>query len=140
MHHRHVQPSEPSATESSGDSAKSDAAQQITPDVLEYILDLLVVRDMSQGTESLSQLRKEIDECDNALIETLSKRMRVSREIGEFKKEHNMTILQRERYDEIIAKRCAQGMQCGMGTDFMRKIFEAIHEESVNQQMEVLNK
>lgn len=122
------------------DAAWSDAAQQITPDVLEYILDLLVVRDMSQGTESLSQLRKEIDECDNALIETLSKRMRVSREIGEFKKEHNMTILQRERYDEIIAKRCAQGMQCGMGTDFMRKIFEAIHEESVNQQMEVLNK
>ncbi len=122
------------------DAAWSDAAQQITPDVLEYILNLLVVRDAAQSTENLTQLRKGIDECDNALIETLAKRMRISREIGLFKKEHSLTILQRDRYDEIIAKRCAQGTQCGMGTEFMRKIFEAIHEESINQQMDVLNK
>lgn len=122
------------------DSAWSDASQQVTPDVMEYILNLLVIRDTKQTTESLSELRKQIDECDNALIEILAKRMRISREIGLYKKEHKMTILQRERYGEIIAKRGVQGMQCGMEPEFLQKVFEAIHEESVNQQMAIINK
>ena len=122
------------------DCAWSDASQQVTPDVLEYILNLLVIRDSHQSTESLGELRRQIDECDTSLIEVLARRMRVSREIGTYKKEHKVTVLQRDRYDEIIAKRSAQGMQCGMSTEFMRRIFEAIHEESINQQMEILNK
>lgn len=122
------------------DSAWSDASQQVTPDVMEYIINLLVIRDTKQNTESLSELRKQIDECDNALIEILSKRMRISREIGLYKKEHKMTILQRERYGEIIAKRGVQGLQCGMDPEFLQKVFEAIHEESVNQQMAIINK
>ncbi len=122
------------------DCAWSDASQQVTPDVLEYILNLLVIRDSHQSTESLGELRRQIDECDTSLIEILARRMRVSREIGTYKKEHKVTVLQRDRYDEIIAKRSAQGMQCGMSTEFMRRIFEAIHEESINQQMEILNK
>lgn len=122
------------------DAAWSDASQQVTPDVLEYILNLLVIRDSHQSTESLGELRRQIDECDTSLIEVLARRMRVSREIGTYKKEHKVTVLQRDRYDEIIAKRSAQGMQCGMSTEFMRRIFEAIHEESINQQMEILNK
>ncbi len=121
------------------DQAWSDASQQVTPDVLEYILNLLVIRETKQTTENLSELRKQIDECDNTLIEILAKRMRISREIGLYKKEHKMTILQRERYDEIIAKRGVQGMQCGMNQDFVQKVFEAIHEESVNQQLSVIN-
>jgi chorismate mutase len=122
------------------DSALSDASQQITPDVLEYILNLLVIRNETQSTENLNELRRQIDDCDNSVIEILSKRMRISREIGIFKKEHDMTILQRNRYDEIISKRSAQGIQCGMDGEFMKKVFEAIHEESIRQQMEVINK
>ena len=122
------------------DCAWSDASQQITPDVLDYILNLLVIRDEKQSTENLKELRKQIDECDNDLIEILSKRMRVSREIGTFKKEHEMTILQTGRYSEILEKRGAQGALCGMSSDFIKKVFEAIHEESVRQQMEIISK
>ena len=121
------------------DCALSDASQQITPDILDYILNILVIRKETQSTENLSELRRQIDDCDNSLIETLSKRMRISREIGTFKKEHDMTILQTGRYDEILAKRGAQGAECGMDAEFVKLVFEAIHEESIRQQMEVLN-
>ena len=122
------------------DCAWSDAAQQVTPDVLAYILNLLVIRKEKQSTENLNELRTQIDECDNNIIEILAKRMRICREIGTFKKEHAMTILQTGRYNEILEKRGAQGELCGMSADFMRTIFEAIHGESVRQQMEIINK
>ena len=121
------------------DKAWSDAAQQITPDVLDYILSLLVIRDENTTTEGITQLRKQIDELDNDLMQLLAKRMRVCREIGQYKKEHNMTVLQAQRYNEILDKRGAQGALCGMDSDFVKTIFEAIHEESVRQQMEILN-
>ncbi len=68
--------------------------QQVTPDILNYILSLLVVRDEHTSTEGIRQLRSQIDELDNQLMDLLAKRMRVCREIGTFKKEHNMTVLQ----------------------------------------------
>jgi len=108
--------------------------------VLDYILNLLVIRKETQTTENLGELRNQIDDCDNEIIEVLAKRMRVCREIGTFKKEHDMTILQTGRYNEILDKRGAQGSLCGMDSDFIKKVFEAIHEESVRQQMEIINK
>ena len=122
------------------DCAWSDAAQQVTPDVLDYILNLLVIRKETQSTENLSELSKQIDECDNNLIQELAKRMRIAREIGTYKKEHDMTILQTGRYNEILEKRGSQGSLCGMDSEFIKKVFEAIHEESVRQQMEIINK
>ena len=123
----------------SPDEAWSDAKQQVTPDVLDYIMGLLVIRDGSVTTEGIHELRKQIDELDNQLMELLAKRMRVCREIGQYKKEHNMTVLQTVRYNEIQNKRGAQGALCGMDPDFVRKIFEEVHEESVRQQMEIIN-
>ena len=108
--------------------------------MLAYILNLLVIRKEKQSTENLNELRTQIDECDNNIIEILAKRMRICREIGTFKKEHAMTILQTGRYNEILEKRGAQGELCGMSADFVRTIFEAIHGESVRQQMEIINK
>ncbi len=122
------------------DKAWSDAKQQVTPDVLDYILSLLVVRNESVTTEGINVLRKQIDELDNQLMDLLAKRMRVCREIGQYKKEHNMTVLQTARYNEILEKRGAQGALCGMGAKFVKKIFEEVHEESVRQQIEILNK
>ncbi|MGM9705133.1 MAG: chorismate mutase [Prevotella sp.] len=123
----------------SPDSAWSDAAQQVTPDVLDYILSLLVVRNETVTTEGIHQLRKQIDELDNQLMELLAKRMRVCREIGQYKKEHNMTVLQTSRYNEILDKRGAQGALCGMDSDFIKRVFEEVHEESVRQQIEIIN-
>ncbi len=121
------------------DRAWSDAKQQVTPDVLDYILSLLVVRDERVTTEGIHELRKQIDELDNQLMDLLAKRMRVCREIGQYKKEHNMTVLQHARYSEILDKRGAQGSLCGMDTEFVKKVFESVHEESVRQQMEIIN-
>ena len=124
----------------SPDEAWSDAKQQVTPDVLDYILSLLVIRDGSVSTEGIGRLRKQIDELDNELMGLLSKRMRVCREIGQYKKEHNMTVLQANRYNEILQKRGAQGSLMGISPESVASIFETIHEESVRQQLEIINK
>jgi chorismate mutase len=123
----------------SPDNAWSDKDQQVTPDVLSYILNLLVIRDTKQTTENLKELRQQIDEIDNEWMSILSKRMRVSREIGQYKKEHNMPVLQTVRYDEILEKRISEAEKMGMGADFMKTVLEAIHEESIRQQIEILN-
>lgn len=122
------------------DAAWSDASQQVTPDRLKEILSSLVIRDGKQSTEDLSNLRQQIDELDDQLLELLAKRMRVSQEIATFKKEHDMTIVQTDRYDEILHKRVSQAEEMSMNPEFMRVVLEAIHEESVRQQMNVMNK
>ena len=122
------------------DKAWSDAKQQVTPDVLDYILSLLVIRDEHATTEGIHELRKQIDELDNQIMDILAKRMKVCREIGNYKKEHNMTVLQATRYNEILNKRGVQGTLSGMAPEFVAKVFESIHEESVRQQMEIINK
>lgn len=121
------------------DTAWSDALQQVTPDVLDYILNLLVIRDEHTTTEGIRQLRSQIDDLDNQLMELLAKRLRVCREIGQYKKEHNMTVLQSNRYNEILEKRGAQGVLCGLSAESVAHIFEEIHEESVRQQLEIVN-
>jgi len=120
------------------EKAWSDASQQVTPEVLDLILNTLVIRDTNQTTESLVSLRRQIDELDNNLLELLAKRMRVSREIGQYKKEHNMPILQSQRYDEILQVRIKQAEQMGMDTEFMKTVLVAIHEESVRTQQEIM--
>lgn len=124
----------------SPDNAWSDAKQQVTPDVLDFIIDRLIIRNIISSTESIEALRSQIDECDNSLLDILAKRMRISREIATYKREHNMTVVQATRYNEILDKRGAQGVLCGMSDEFVRTIFERIHEESVRQQLEVINK
>lgn len=121
------------------DSALSDKSQQVTPEVLNFILSSLVIRDESQSTENLALLRHEIDGLDNDLLEVLAKRMQVSRDIGRYKKEHRMPILQAARYDSIMNTRVKLAMEMGMSGEFMRTVLAAIHEESVRQQVEVFN-
>ena len=122
------------------DMAWSDASQQVSPDVLDFIISRLVFRDTAGHTDTLKDLRKEIDEIDNDLIDLLAKRMKICRSIGEYKKENGITIVQTRRYSEILDKRGAQGSLLGIDTLCIKNIFEHIHEESVRQQMEIINK
>ena len=122
------------------DEAWSDAKQQVTPETLKEILSSLVIRDTVKTTEDLVDLRHQIDEIDDKILEILAKRMRVSGEVANYKKEHAMPVLQAGRYDEILTKRSEQGSALGMSPEFVKEVFEAIHAESVRKQIEIINK
>lgn len=122
------------------DEAWSDAKQQVTPDVLKCILDKLVIRDATSLTEKIILLREEIDEVDNALLELLAKRMNLSKEIGGYKKEHNMPAFYTPRYQELLEKRIQFGKSMDLDFDFLLDTMKRIHAESVRQQVLVMNK
>ncbi|MBR4572007.1 MAG: bifunctional 3-deoxy-7-phosphoheptulonate synthase/chorismate mutase type II [Prevotella sp.] len=122
------------------DKAWSDAKQQVTPEVCDYIVGLLVARESNSSAEGISLLRQQIDKIDNELMELFAKRMRICREIGEYKKANNIQVLQTSRYNEILDKRAVQGSLTGMSPDFVKSVFEHIHEESVRQQLEIVNR
>lgn len=121
-------------------AAWSDKEQQITPQELAHIVGSLVIRDTTEATETLSELRRQLDQLDEELLNILSQRMSISREIGRYKKEHNMKILQAHRYDEMLNRRIAQAIELGMDGNFVKYIIQAIHEESVRQQIDIVNR
>jgi chorismate mutase len=96
---------------------------------------MLVLRENVQTTEDISILRGQIDEIDEQLLTLLSKRMRISKEIGTFKKEHNMPVLQSGRYNEILEKREKMGAAMNLSGEFVNAIMKSIHEESVRVQL-----
>ena len=121
------------------DAAWSDAKQQVTPDVLDEIISSLVIRDVAQTTESLSDLRQQIDAIDEQILQILAKRMRISGEIALYKKTNGLQVLQAGRYDEILTKRSQQGVEMGMSEEFVKEVFESIHAESVRKQLQIVN-
>ena len=119
------------------DHALSDSAQQITPVTLKTILDNLVVRSGAPIEDELGLLRQQIDDCDHELLAVLTRRMSVSREIGRFKQAHNLRIVQPARYQDVIKARLDEGKRLGLDPDFTQHIMQAIHEESVRQQLDI---
>ncbi len=112
----------------------------MSPEALRIILSSLVVRNEHRDTENLQNLRQQIDSIDTELLELYGKRMEISREIGKYKKEHSMPVVQESRYDDLIKSRVAAAVRMGMSADFMKTVLQAIHEESVRQQIEILNR
>ncbi len=119
--------------------AWSDSEQQLTPREFATLLQSLVFRVGERSTESLEELRRRIDSLDTELLALLEKRMEVSREIGKFKKEHSMPVIQESRYDDLIRSRVADAVELGMSAEFMKTLLQAIHQESVRQQLDILN-
>jgi len=121
------------------DAAWSDAAQQITPETLAHLLSRLVIRDADRPSQFFSELRWQIDQIDESILELLARRMRVSVEMGEYKKKNNMPALQTIRYSEIIEHCTEFGKTLDLTPDFVREVIKEIHEESIRKQMEVMN-
>lgn len=124
------------------DAAWSDAAQQITPEVYGQLISDLVIRDndpkdLKEKTK-LDRMRKEIDMIDEEIMNILASRMKIAREIGLYKKENNMTILQSERWKEVLSKFVSRGTQNGLGEEFITRVIKSIHDESIEQQEKVL--
>jgi chorismate mutase len=125
------------------DKALSDAAQQLTPNDLKELLSRLILRSPVTSDprllDILGELRQQIDVFDDTLIDILEKRMKVAETIGQYKKENNITILQTTRWDEIIRKVMITGQAKGLSSEVIDTIFKAIHQESINHQMKVMN-
>ena len=124
--------------------ALSDAKQQLTPDALGRLLASLVIREKDSDSvdyrENIDQLRAQIDILDENLLFTLKSRMEISRKIGLFKKEHNIAILQTARWDELLGEMVSKGQGYGLTESFVKDVFNAIHEASVQVQNEILSK
>lgn len=125
------------------DFALSDAQQQITPAQLISIIDDLVVRSETPAVGldyKLDDLRHKIDEIDNEILTALFKRFDVIDEIGAYKKDNKLTILQIERWTEILQTRTAKALEKGLSKDFIESILKSIHKESVSRQTNILNR
>ncbi len=125
------------------DLALSDAAQQLTPDALGELLESLVIRkeksDSIEFQNTLELLRNKIDKIDHHLIETIVSRMKIVNKIGEYKSDHNVTILQLERWAEIINDRIPFGSNLELNPEFVKLLFQLIHDESIRIQTEIMN-
>jgi len=121
------------------ENALTDAAQQIKPDDLKVLLDKLIIRKRDgdpQFQSKLEGLRTEIDKLDGELLEILAKRMDIINEIGDYKIEKNITILQIKRWAGIIEDRLAIGTNLGLDKEFLLQLLKLIHTESIKKQEE----
>ena len=118
--------------------ALSDAKQQLTPSDLQTMLESLIVRDSDTNDDAyrsgIEALRSRIDVIDETLLSALASRMEVSRQIGQYKKEHNIAIIQASRWDSILEKMIAEGAKLGISAECINAVFNAIHDESVRAQ------
>jgi chorismate mutase len=125
------------------DKAWSDAKQQITPERLAEILGELIWRtensNEKQFITALAKLREQINQVDDELMALIGQRMKIADRIGEYKRENNITILQTNRWNEILAKAFKKGAKLGLSKDFITKYFDAVHMESISHQNKIMN-
>src|ERR1700712_4344655 len=122
--------------------AWTDAKQQVTPAALSELIDHLTLRkpetSNAQVNDKLSELRNNIDKIDDLIIQKIAERMQIAEQIGNYKKDNNITILQVGRWDEILTKRVNYGKALKLSPDFTEKLLELLHSESIRKQTEVM--
>ena len=125
------------------DKAWSDAKQQITPERLAELLDSIRWRKedvpSAEYHAAMEKMRQQINHLDDELMQILGERMKVAEKIGLYKKENNITILQTNRWNEILERATAKGNKLGLSKEFITKYFDAVHMESINHQNKIMN-
>jgi chorismate mutase len=125
------------------DNAWSDAKQQVTPERLAEMLETIVWRKEDINSEAyhqaLEKLRQQINHLDDELLQLLGQRMKIADKIGEFKRNNNITILQTNRWNEILERAYQKGDVLGLTREFITKYFDAVHMESINHQNRIMN-
>jgi chorismate mutase len=122
--------------------ALSDAKQQLTPEQYGELIHGLLLRTVSMKGEAqtvLSKMRDDIDSLDDEIIQKLSLRMKISNKIGQYKKENSITILQMQRWNDIVINRINMGKAMGLNEDFLKQYLDLIHQESINVQSHIMN-
>ncbi|MGE6219885.1 chorismate mutase [Nubsella zeaxanthinifaciens] len=123
--------------------AWTDAKQQLTPAAVSELMDRLTVREPESKNEAfvdkLAELRKQIDKIDDLLLQKLGERMSIVEKIGEYKRDNQVTVLQVNRWDEILKKGTAFAKALKLDEHFTEKFLELVHGESIRKQTEILN-
>ncbi|MGV3509097.1 MAG: chorismate mutase [Sphingobacteriaceae bacterium] len=123
--------------------AWTDAKQQLTPAALSDMIDHLTIRQPepknAEVSDKLAELRKQIDKLDDQIIQKMSERMAIVDKIGEYKRDNNITILQLNRWEEVIQKRASYAKALKLDEAFTTKMLELIHNESIRKQTEIMN-
>lgn len=122
--------------------AKTDALQQLSPIELKELLSNLIIPNKKQqkDSSSLATLRDDINEIDNKIIESLSIRMNISKEIAKIKEKENLAVFQPQRWQELLDNLTSKGEKQGLEKDFIKEIYEIIHQESIKTQNLVIKK
>ena len=125
------------------DKAWSDAKQQVTPEKLAEMLDSIIWRREDIPSEefhqALEKLRQQINHLDDELMQILCQRMKIAEKIAVYKKENNITILQTNRWNEILNRATQQADKLGLSKEFITKYFDAVHMESISHQTKIFN-
>ncbi|KJF42866.1 chorismate mutase [Draconibacterium sediminis] len=123
--------------------ALSDAGQQLTPADLGKMLDKLVIRYENASNpefdNQLDVLRNRIDAIDAELLETLASRVQIVKQIGEYKRDNNVTALQINRWTQLMENRVKLGQSMDINETFVKILFQLIHEDSVRMQTEIMD-
>lgn len=119
------------------DAALTDAAQQVTPEALSELLRSLTPRSRQANDKDtvLASLRGELDDIDAELLQLLARRMNVSSQIGEYKKQNGITVVQLERWKQLLADHVATGKELGLDEELVQAVFEAVHQASIERQL-----
>jgi chorismate mutase len=124
------------------DKAWSDAKQQVTPFRYGEIIQSLMVRrastDDSVFWDNLEQIRHKIDEIDLEMLNLMARRMRLAEDIGRIKRKNNISILQTSRWNDILERGFQQGRERQLSDDFIEKLLNAVHQESITHQKLVM--
>ena len=125
------------------DNAWSDAKQQVTPERLKEILETLIWRqensDAKEFITALATLREQINQVDDELLALLGQRMKIADRIGTYKKDNSITILQTNRWNDILERAFRKGEKLGLSKEFITRYFDAVHLESINHQNKIMN-
>ncbi len=120
------------------DTALSDNRQQLTPEDLAALLLSLSIKDIYAQSRSLQkeleQLRSRIDVIDENLLDVIAERMAVVENLGAFKKEHNLTILQQPRWEQIQQIVCEGAKNRGLDPAFVEELFQLLHQAAIDRQ------
>lgn len=119
------------------ENAWSDADQQLTPVAYRQLVDGLIFRQAEPTAtmrDRLDELRDLIDQLDEEIAQKMGTRMDIAARIGDHKREHQVAILQPERWERIMQRQLALADHLGLSPAFVQEYMDAVHRESIRRQ------